>query len=472
MSGYGSVTPVAALARWPGDAPALAWPGGSWSYRELAARVELLAAAAEPIGVAGSTLAIVSRSRRQAALGALAALRLGRAALMLDPARRDAAACLEAAAAGAAIADPDLELPPGIRRIDFAGVAVPGSGVVRSGPCAAAPPTHAGAGLLVPTSGTTGVARIARLPARALDAHVIASGRALPPLQRGGRWLVCLPIATIGALATLWRTLAVGACYALLERFDVDAARGLLATPTTHASVVPAMLEPLVRDQEPPPALRCLLAGGGPLTSEAAALARARGWPLWTSWGMTETASHVAVGPVGSDWREGIVGRLLPGVEVEVDPSSSRLVVGGPMLMAGYLTADAGLRADGRFVTGDLGEFLADGRLRILGRADDVIVTAGVNVHPQAVEDVLASCPGVAAVAVTARRDARWGTTLVALFEGDVDPATLDRWARERIDPAARPRAYLRVAALPRNAMGKLVRHELPALLTGEAGDR
>jgi O-succinylbenzoic acid--CoA ligase len=187
---------------------------------------------------------------------------------------------------------------------------------------------------------------------------------------------------------------------------------------------------------------------------------------------MTETASHVAVGPVGSDWREGIVGRLLPGVEVEVDPSSSRLVVGGPMLMAGDLTADAGLRADGRFVTGDLGEFLADGRLRILGRADDVIVTAGVNVHPQAVEDVLASCPGVAAVAVTARRDARWGTTLVALFEGDVDPATLDRWARERIDPAARPRAYLRVAALPRNAMGKLVRHELPALLTGEAGDR
>lgn len=471
MSGHELAIPVASLAWQPADAPALAWPGGSWSYGELAARVEWLASAARSIGPAGGALAIVSRSRRQAVLGALAALRLGRAALVLDPERRDSAACLAAVSASGAIADPDLELPPRVRRVDFAGVADLGGGTIRRGSFTAAPPAHYGAGLLVPTSGTTGAARVAWLPAPALDAHIVASGQALPPLRPGGRWLVCLPITTIGALGALWRSLAAGACCALLERFDVDAARALLAAGTTHASVVPAMLEPLVRDQDPPVALRCLLAGGGPLTSESAALARARGWPLWTSWGMTETASHVAVGSVEADWSEGIVGRPLPGVELEVEPGSNRLVVGGSMLMAGYVSAGAGLRSDGRFVTGDLGEFLPDGRLRILGRADDVIVTAGVNVHPQSVEDALASCPGVAAVAVTARRDARWGATLVALFEGSADTETLDRWARERLDPAARPREYRRVAALPRNAMGKLLRHELHSLLAVEAGD-
>jgi O-succinylbenzoic acid--CoA ligase len=471
MSESGMVTPVAALARWPPESPALAWPGGSWSYGELAVRVERLAAAAGSLGAVSSALAIVARSRRQAVVGALAALRLGRPALLLDPARRDAVSCLEAVAAGGAIADPDLELPPDLPRIDFACAGGAGNVVIRTAPAVAAPPAHAGAGLLVPTSGTTGAARVAWLPARALDAHVAASGRTLPPLQPGGRWLVCLPITTIGALAALWRSLAVGACYALLERFDADDARALLVPGATHASVVPAMLEPLARDHSPPSALRCLLTGGGPLSSEAAALARARGWPLWTGWGMTETASHVAAGPVDADWREGIVGRPLPGVDLGVDPLSGRLVVGGPMLMAGYAVPGTGLRADGRFVTSDLGEFLPDGRLRILGRADDVIVTAGVNVHPQAVEDVLASCPGVGAVAVTARSDARWGERLVALYEGSADVQTLDHWAREWLDSAARPREYHRVAALPRNAMGKLLRRELPSLLAREAGD-
>lgn len=455
-------TPVAALARWPAASPALAWPGACWSYGELRMRVECLASAASRVGAPDSALVIASRTRRRVVLGVLAAQYLGRPALLLDPGRHDAASCLACVPVGGAIADAGLACVDGLPQVDF--TAADAADIVGSTPVTIAPAGD-GAGLLVPTSGTTGAARVAWLPARALDAHVAASASTLPPLQAGGRWLVCLPMTTIGALAALWRTLAAGACYAFVERFEADAVRALLGAGATHASVVPAMLEPLVRDHGPPAALRCLLTGGGPLGREAAALARDGGWPLWTGWGMTETASHVVAGPVGSDWVEGVVGRPLPGVTIEVDPGSARLMVGGPMLMAGYGTPGAGLRDDGRFVTSDLGEWLADGRLRILGRADDVIVSAGVNVHPQTVEDVLAACPGVAAVAVTARPHPRWGEVLVALYEGEAPAVALERWARDRLGSAARPREFQRVAALPRNAMGKLMRNQLGKLL-------
>jgi acyl-CoA synthetase (AMP-forming)/AMP-acid ligase II len=97
----------------------------------------------------------------------------------------------------------------------------------------------------------------------------------------------------------------------------------------------------------------------------------------------------------------------------------------------------------------------------VSGRADDVIVTGGVNVRPQAVEDVLGACPGAGEVAVTARPDPRWGLALVALYTGEASVETLDAWARERLPSASRPREFRRVAALPRNAMGKLLRSAL-----------
>lgn len=458
---------LAALRRWPDGSPALAWPGGDMSYGELRARVGAFAQIATGLGAPRSPLAIVSASRLNIALGVLAALRLGRPALPLDAARPDVAACLAATAPGGALADPDVPLPPTLPRADFRTGTTGRRAVGTPGRLPAEIVGQAGAALLVPTSGTSGPAQVAMLSAHAMDAHVAASAQVLPPLEPGARWLVCLPMNSIGALAALWRTLSAGACLALLECFDPEDARGLMAEGASHVSVVPAMLQPLAQCRGPAPrGLRCLFSGGGPLPAQAAALALAEGWPLWTGWGMTETASHVAAGPVDADWREGNVGRPLPGAELEIEAASGRLVVAGPMLMSGYacpgLEPGTGLEVDGRFVSGDLGEFLADGRLTVLGRADDVIVTGGVNVRPQAVEDVLGACPGAGEVAVTARPDARWGLVLVALYTGEATAATLDAWARERLPSASRPREFRRVSALPRNAMGKLLRDALP----------
>lgn len=457
-----TVTPVARLARWPASAPALAWPGGAMDYGRLRARVTALASVAAGLGAPDSPLAIISASRVNVALGVLAALRLGRPALPLDAARPDLEDCLAACAPGGALGDEEFAAAATAPRAPRRTLARPAGFTQR---CA----------LLVPTSGTRGPAHVAMLSAAALDAHVAASAAVLPPLAVGDRWLVCLPMTSIGALAALWRILSAGACLALPERFDAEAARRTMADGASHVSIVPAMLAPLCNVAAPPPrGLRCLLSGGGPLSARAADAARACGWPHWHGWGMTETASHVAVGPVDADWREGIVGRPLPGVELAVDAARGRVTIGGPMLMSGYaspgMATGAGLLPDGRLLSGDLGEWLADGRLRILGRADDVIVTGGVNVHPEAVEVALGACPGVGEVAVTARPDARWGMVLVALYTGPTEAAALEAWARAHLPSASRPRSFRRVVTLPRNAMGKLLRHDLPALCGSDDG--
>lgn len=459
-----TAAPLAGLARQPATAPALAWPGGGMSCGELTACLEALARVAAGQGPAGSPLAIQCGSRRNTVLGVLAALRLGRPALVIDSARSDSDACRATCAPGATITDELVASVVASAHSTTARSAAPGADVRT----AAAPAR--GATLLVPTSGTSGPARVAMLSMAALDAHVAASSVVLPPLRSGDRWLVCLPMTSIGGLAALWRALSAGACLGLLERFDADEARRFMAAGASHVSVVPAMLAPLADSGGPTPrGLRCLLSGGGPLTAGAAAAARAHDWPLWTGWGMTETGSHVAAGPVDDAWREGIVGRPVPGAEISTDGATGRLAIGGPMLMAGYAAPDLapgrGLEADGRFLSGDVGEFLSDGRLQVAGRADDVIVTGGVNVHPEPVETVLSACPGAGEVAVTARPDDRWGQALVALYTGGVAPAALDGWAREHLPSASRPREFLRVERLPRNAMGKLLRAELQALL-------
>ena len=427
-----SPAPVAALAGAPAAAPALAWPGGAMSYGELRQRVASLAQRTAASSPPGGPVAVVTRSRLDTVLGVLAALRLGRAAMPLDPGRPDLERCLALAETG--VMAPGADGQP--------------------------------AGLLVPTSGTTGDARVAVLPAAAMDAHVTASAKTLPSLGPQDRWLVCLPMTSIGALAALWRTLSAGACLALLERFDAQEARKLMAEGASHVSVVPAMLPALAEcPAAPAQGLRCLLSGGGTLSTDVAAAALAAQWPLWNAWGMTETASHVAAGPVDEHWQEGIVGRPLAGVQLAADAGCGRIRIAGPMLMSGYASTDAapgkGLQADGSLLCDDLGEMLQDGRLRILGRADEVIVTGGVNIHPEAVEQVLAHCEGVDEVALSGRPDARWGMLLVAIYAGRATPAELESWARAQLPSASRPRSFVHVERLPRNAMGKLLRNEL-----------
>lgn len=326
--------------------------------------------------------------------------------------------------------------------------------------------------LVIATSGSAGEAKGVMLSGANLAASVYASGVRLP-LHQGEVWLDCLPLYHIGGMAILYRCAAARATVLLHEGFDARRVWDDLAGyGVTHISLVPAMLARLLditHGAAPPDSLKYVLVGGGALSGELAARARAAGWPLCVTYGMSETASQLAtLHPLPEDWTPGNVGMPLAGFEVRIaaaDESGHGVIqVRGAAVMAGY--ANPGLirgdgLADGWFSSGDWGRLDRDGGLHVLGRRDDMLVSGGVNLHPGAVEAALLRFPGLRDVAVTALVDDVWGDRLAALVVGEVDLSRLESWCREYLASALRPRLWWRVAELPRNALGKLERIKL-----------
>lgn len=333
--------------------------------------------------------------------------------------------------------------------------------------------------LFIATSGTQGEPKAVMLSGANLEAGTLASNRLLP-LSAGDAWLACLPLYHIGGMAILYRCAEAGASAVLHEGFDPQRVwQDMAAYRISHISLVPAMLARLLdmhRDSPPPPSLKYALIGGGPLSASLAARARTAGWPLCVTYGMSETGSQVAtLCWLPGDWAPGQVGAPLPGLEVEMvdedgQPTSGigRIRIRGAAVMAGYANPQhrPGQGLDnGWFVSGDLGRLDEQGHLSVLGRHDDMLVSGGVNVHPQAVEAVLERCPGVEAAALSAIADEVWGDLLVAIVEGEADEEMMDKWCRAELPSAMRPRRFVHVQALPRNAMGKLDRLALRSFL-------
>jgi len=328
--------------------------------------------------------------------------------------------------------------------------------------------------IMVATSGSLGQPKAVMLSARNLHAAATASA-ACTPLGVGDRWLACLPLFHIGGDSILFRCALAGAEAVLHQGFDADRVRHALAVGSiTHLSLTPSMLAQLLEiSAAAPPGLRHLLVGGAPLSGELAARAVRRGWPIQPTYGMSETASQVAtLSKLALPWRPGRMGEPLPGVELALNPDG-RLKIRGPMVMAGYanpaLTPGDGLE-DGWFVSGDLAEITAEGELVVLGRADEIIVSGGKKIHPLLVENELARCPGVNAVAVAGRPDAVWGEVVTAIFSGDRTAESLLAWCYAHVAGALRPRLAVRVAALPSLANGKADRLALRKLaMQGQA---
>jgi O-succinylbenzoic acid--CoA ligase len=208
--------------------------------------------------------------------------------------------------------------------------------------------------------------------------------------------------------------------------------------------------------------------GGAALAPALYERATAAGWPLNPSYGMSETAAQIATWtPADGPWHEGLVGRPLGSNEFTLT-TDGRIRIRGPQLMLGYL-GGGGIDEDGWLTTGDLGKIDAFGRLTVTGRADDMLVSGGRNVHPLEIESCLAACPGVRDVAVTGLPDPVWGDLVVALVVGETAAKDLKNWCRARLPGAAQPRRIVHLTSLPRNAAGKLERAALRRLAR-EAG--
>jgi O-succinylbenzoic acid--CoA ligase len=444
--------------------------GTAVAYRQLLTRARRLAAALEQSGTApGDALGVSGLSALDTALLLHAAARLGCALVPVDPSRP-------------AQWRTSLWLETGVGQVvsSAAELAVleasVGAVVTDGGIRADADAIH----VIVATSGSGGEPKGAMLTGRNLAASVHAC-RDRFGLAAGDRWLLCLPLHHLGGLAVLYRCAQAGACAVLHDGFDAGRVwRGLTAQGITHLSLTPAMLAHLLdaADGAPPPAsLRRVLVGGAELSTALAERAGAAGWPVCASYSCAETGSQIAAALPEEQSPPGCVGRPLEAFDVQVVDERGhptwgigRIRISGEAVMAGYASPDRrpGLGLEGSwFTTGDLGRLDAGGRLWVVGRADDIVVTGGENVHPRQVEEVLKVFPGIGEVAVTARPDPVWGATLVAVHTGVVDHAVLAGWCREHLHGAVRPRAFVQVAALPRLGPGKLDRERLRALAMG-----
>jgi O-succinylbenzoic acid--CoA ligase len=353
----------------------------------------------------------------------------GDAALPLDPSLSDEAASATALQLGAdAVLDRD-----GRRQLD-GGTAVP-----------------PGSALVVRTSGSTGGPRGVVLSHGALAAGVAAS---VDRLDAGdARWLAVLPLHHVAGLLVVLRARVAGVAPVLHDRFDVTA---VAEAPATHLSLVPTMLHRLLAAGVDVARFDRILLGGAAPSEDLLTRAGAAGARLTVSYGMTETCGGCVYD-----------GLPLDGVAVAVDPDD-RVLLRGDVLADGYRTAD-GLSplpgAGGWFRSSDVGEFV-DGRLVVTGRADDVIVSGGVNVPTTAVATLLRSHAGVADAAVVGVADPEWGEQAVAFVvpaarDAPPGPAALRRHVIDAAGAAMAPRHVFLVDALPRTALGKIDRAAL-----------
>ncbi|HEX2177257.1 MAG TPA: AMP-binding protein [Nocardioidaceae bacterium] len=307
--------------------------------------------------------------------------------------------------------------------------------------------------LVVRTSGSTGTPKDVVLGRDAM----LASARAtLDRLGGPGRWLLALPAHHVAGLQVLVRSLVGGTTPVLLDEYaDLDAAVAAIPDGPRYVSLVPTQLQRLLDERAG--ALRAfdaVLLGGAPAAPALLDRARRAGIRVVTTYGMSETCGGCVYD-----------GRPLDGVEVTVD-HDGRVLIGGAVLFDGYagrpeLTAQT--LVGGVLRTPDLGAFDADGRLRVTGRVDDVVVSGGVNVGLAAVEQRVREQPQVKDAAVVGADDAEWGTRVVAYVVADAG-LTLDMLRDFVADTLPRtwaPRELVVVPDLPLLDNGKVDRRAL-----------
>ena len=307
--------------------------------------------------------------------------------------------------------------------------------------------------LVVHTSGTTRKPRPVELTFANLAAHVRAVGAVLGS-DPGERWLCVMPLAHVGGLMMLVRGAATAGTIVLEPPpFDADrVARALREDDITLTSLVPTMLARVLdAGGRPGPRLRRVLLGGGPVPPGLVRRAVEAGFPISQTYGLTEACSTVTVAEPGD---LATAGRPLPGLGVSI-ATDGEIFVNGPTVVGEWDT----LR------TGDVGRLDDEGRLTVIGRKSDTIVTGGENVAPAEVEAVLEEHPQVAEAGVFARTHPVWGEAVTARVvpSGEVAPTAdeLRAYCSERLAGYKVPKAFELAKRLPRTPSGKLLRREL-----------
>ncbi|HHU39326.1 MAG TPA: AMP-binding protein [Propionibacterium sp.] len=298
-----------------------------------------------------------------------------------------------------------------------------------------------------------------------LDALVASARATLVRIGGPGQWVTSLPVHGVAGLQVVVRSVLAGhrpVVYAPGKGFDpglfAGAVAGLDRGARRYLSLVPTQLHRAVEvAPDELAAFDAILVGGAALPPDLARRAADAGARIISTYGSTETSGGCVYDGVPLD-----------GVDVRV--VDGLVQVAGPHLATRYLDTEtqpfvheAGCRW---LTTHDLGVLGPDGHLTLRGRADDVIISGGVNVNPHDVEAALAALRGE--WVVVGVPDAQWGQRLVAVTTGDADLGAVRR-ATAHLAPAARPKDVVHVAALPLRPTGKVDRRGVRAQVTTQA---
>ncbi|MDO4898718.1 MAG: AMP-binding protein [Rothia sp. (in: high G+C Gram-positive bacteria)] len=494
------------------DSPAVSWAGGSLTYRQLVARVAVASRWLTARGVGqGSRVALALPNVPQMVSLYYAALAVGAVAVPLHPllsARevqhqvQDAGARLTVVWAGTRVAGElgDLDLTAingGNSAVEVIDSALSFESQTEADlsivPVAADDPA-----VLLYTSGTTGKPKGATLT----HANMLSNARTCAEVFGfktqdvifGG-----LPLFhAFGQTVSMNAVFAAGASIALLPRFTPGGAAQLCAvTGVTVFAAVPSMYSALAVYCETDPVLaqqlrgkvRFGISGGAALPASVHAdIDRLVGFPVYEGYGLSETAPVVSFNRAEFGLVMGSVGRVLPGVKVQVRDEVGQVLpvgqpgqlwVSGPNVMAGYWGNQQASRAvfDGRwFATGDVARLDDQGNIFIVDRLKDMILRNGNSVYPREIEDVLYTHPQVEAAAVVGRPSDSVGEEIVAVIvprqvEELGQDATaqlveqLDELCRQQLAAYKYPRQFVVRKALPLGATGKILKRELAQTL-------
>lgn len=454
--------------------------GRQWTWSQLLRVTEGMARWLQSRGVGqGTRVGYSVRPSTESVLGFVAILRAGGTVVAVDPAAPAVAvqtAVRTARVRFALCTDPESGRWGNITRVTPVGLVAEAE---RRGARAGSLPDLDRAraddlAVVCLTSGTTGEPKAVPLT----HGGVLAGCRSL---LRAWEWTAedvlvsSLPLFHVhGLLVAVAGSLTAGGTLVIQSRFDPErtasdverfGASMLFAVPTMWWRLAEAGVLGRLRS------LRLPVSGSAPLSPELfGRLGDELGQAPVERYGMTETMILTS-NPVEGSRKPGSVGLPLPGVELRLGPGSI-VEARGPSIMCGYLNRPRGegFTADGWWRTGDIGQFDDDGYLFLQGRAGDLIITGGHNVHPGEVEGVLARVPGVAEVAVAGLPDERWGQVVGAFVvptpgvEADRLLAALRSAADRDLAPHQRPRHWRLLPELPRNAMGKVTRSRLAVM--------
>ena len=296
-------------------------------------------------------------------------------------------------------------------------------------------PVEPGDALVIATSGSSGPPKAAVLTHAAVEASARATSERLQ-VTDNDHWLACLPLAHVGGLSVITRSLITGTTLTVIDGFDADV---VSASEATLVSLVTTALQRI-----DPSLFRAIVLGGARPPAD-------RPPHCIATYGLTETGSGVVYN-----------GKPLNSVEIEI--RDGEVHVRGPMLLRCYRDGTSPLTRDGWLPTGDLGFLRDDGSLHVEGRRGDVINTGGEKVWPDDVERQLIQHPDIHDVAVTGLPDNEWGQIVAAFVVSARPNLSLDEireHCRAQLPGYALPKQLELVEAIPRTALGKVRRSEL-----------